>query len=450
MLLSVRLRLAEAYSTFTLAKSHSSSSATIIAIEVRTPWPMSDLATLSVTELSGSMTTKALTSSGDLSVSGLHGSPAMVVAPANSGANAAIISPPAADSPAWINERRESMMVIRALPSDLDQFGGAMNRGADARVGPAAADIGHPVVDVGVARMGIVRDERNRGHDLPRLAIAALRRVGLDPRLLHRAQLFLAKALDSQDRPAGGDAYRSDARPRRLAVDEDGAGAAEPRAAAEFCPDHAEFVAKRPQEGHVRLDVDRELPPVDGKTDHGPHRLRSRMLQRDTGSIGAREVRQILAPARSNRRERRTNVREGARRKILSRPGRPRMISILPADRDDHVLAPVSSPRPPARRKPGARLADGRAVPRSLRAGPSRNRPHQARGRQGHSGRAVQASVGLLPVRSRPFAGRGVAAQADAPRPGLVRGPVESALQSPGSAARRRLHGPDVARRPSL
>jgi hypothetical protein len=31
------------------------------------------------------------------------------------------------------------------------------------------------------------------------------------------------------------------------------------------------------------------------------------MLQRDTASIGAREVRQIVAGARSNRRERRTN-----------------------------------------------------------------------------------------------------------------------------------------------
>ena len=70
------------------------------------------------------------------------------------------------------------------------------------------------------------------------------------------------------------------------------------RAAAEFRPDHAEFVAQRPQERHVRLDVDRELPPVDDKTDHGPHRLRSRMLQRDTASIGAREVRQIVAGAR--------------------------------------------------------------------------------------------------------------------------------------------------------
>jgi hypothetical protein len=91
------LRWPEAYSTFTLAKSHSSSSARIIASDVSTPCPISDLGTRSVIELSGSMTTKALTSSGALPVSGLHGSPATLVAPANSGAKAAIMRPPAAE-----------------------------------------------------------------------------------------------------------------------------------------------------------------------------------------------------------------------------------------------------------------------------------------------------------------------------------------------------------------
>jgi hypothetical protein len=46
---------------------------------------------------------------------------------------------------------------------------------------------------------------------------------------------------------------------------------------------------------------------VDDKVDHGPQRLQSRMLQRDIRSIGAREVRRILAWAGSNRRDRRTN-----------------------------------------------------------------------------------------------------------------------------------------------
>ena len=53
------------------------------------------------------------------------------------------------------------------------------------------------------------------------------------------------------------------------------------------------------------------------------------------------------------------------------------------------------------------------------------------------------------PDRRRPPAG-GVAAAADAARPGLVRRPGEPALQSPRPPARRRLHGSHAARRRSL
>src|SRR5271169_2825279 len=117
---------------------------------------MSDLATRRVMELSGSMTTKALTSSGALPVSGLHGSPAMVVAAANSGANAAMARPPAAERLARMKARRERAIVIKSS-SDLGEFSGAMHRGAHARVGPAAADIGHLRVNVRVARARVVR-----------------------------------------------------------------------------------------------------------------------------------------------------------------------------------------------------------------------------------------------------------------------------------------------------
>jgi hypothetical protein len=62
-----------------LAKSHSSSSARIIASEVSTPCPISDLATRSVIELSGSMATKALTS-GPMPASEFEGSPEICAA----------------------------------------------------------------------------------------------------------------------------------------------------------------------------------------------------------------------------------------------------------------------------------------------------------------------------------------------------------------------------------
>ena len=118
--------------------------------------------------------------------------------------------------------------------------------------------------------------------------------------------------------------------------------------------------------------------------------------------------------------------------------------------RTDHAPAPLPPSRPPPCRKPRPRLADGRAASHRLRARPCRNRQDQARGRSRHAGGALSAALGLLPARSlAPARGRR-SAEADAARPGLVRGSVEPALQSAGAPARRRLHRPDVARRSSL
>src|ERR1700709_1936347 len=56
-------RLAEAYCGRTLLQSHCSSSHTIMALEVHTPWPSSVWAMRTVTVSSGATTTQALTSS---------------------------------------------------------------------------------------------------------------------------------------------------------------------------------------------------------------------------------------------------------------------------------------------------------------------------------------------------------------------------------------------------
>src|SRR6185295_9481193 len=54
---------------------------------------------------------------------------------------------------------------------------GTVHRGTDALVGAAAADVGHRGIDVGIARLVILGQQRGRGHDLARLAVAALRHV---------------------------------------------------------------------------------------------------------------------------------------------------------------------------------------------------------------------------------------------------------------------------------
>ena len=66
-----------------------------------------------------------------------------------------------------------------------------------------------------------------------------------------------------------------------------GAGPAESRPAAELRADETKFVTQRPQEGHLRLDINRDFPSIDNKKGHGS--LRSRLPQRETGPIEAHE-----------------------------------------------------------------------------------------------------------------------------------------------------------------
>ena len=64
----------------------------------------------------------------------------------------------------------------RASPAVI--LGRPMDGPADAEIGPAPADVaGHAVVDVGVGRSGVLPEQDGRGHDLPRLAVAALGHV---------------------------------------------------------------------------------------------------------------------------------------------------------------------------------------------------------------------------------------------------------------------------------
>src|SRR5215470_16717793 len=68
------------------------------------------------------------------------------------------------------------------------------DRCATAQVG------GHRAVDILVRRLGIGTQERSGRHDLPRLAVAALRDLMLDPCRLHRVhRLWRPQPLDGGD-----------------------------------------------------------------------------------------------------------------------------------------------------------------------------------------------------------------------------------------------------------
>jgi hypothetical protein len=135
--------------------------------------------------------------------------------------------------------------------------GGAVDGFADALIGAAAADIAaHEVVDIGVGGFWFLGEQRDCGHDLAGLAIAALRDVFCDPGLLDGVGAVGGEAFDGGDFFAADGGDLSDTGAGGFAVDVHGAGAAKGHAAAEFCAGHVEGVAEHPEKGHVGADVD--------------------------------------------------------------------------------------------------------------------------------------------------------------------------------------------------
>jgi hypothetical protein len=134
---------------------------------------------------------------------------------------------------------------------------GLLDRFADADIGPTAADVaGHRTIDVGVVRMRIVRQQGGRGHDLARLAVAALNDFMVEPCLLNLpAGRRIANCLDRGDRRAAYAIDCCDAGADRASVQMNRACATECHAAAELGAGHAEHVAQHPQERGVTVDI---------------------------------------------------------------------------------------------------------------------------------------------------------------------------------------------------
>src|SRR6266550_4530751 len=112
--------------------------------------------------------------------------------------------------------------------------------------------------------MWVAREERRSGHDLARLAVAALNDLAVEPGLLDLgARRCRADRLDRRDLGSADAVDRSNAGTGGDAVDMHGAGAAERHAAAELRAGHAEHVAQYPQERSVAINIDRPIDAVD-------------------------------------------------------------------------------------------------------------------------------------------------------------------------------------------
>ena len=116
----------------------------------------------------------------------------------------------------------------------IGSLGCEMDRGANARIGCAPAEIRHRPVDVLIGRLRMLFEQRDGRHDHPRLTIAALRDVERDPGLLHRMTGIARQALDGGDLPALRGADGQHAGAHRRAVEMHRAGAAGTDAAAEL------------------------------------------------------------------------------------------------------------------------------------------------------------------------------------------------------------------------
>src|SRR5262245_40544167 len=127
---------------------------------------------------------------------------------------------------------------------------GVLDGGDDVGVGAAAADVAaHLLADLGV-RAGVPFGEQaDPRADLAGGAVAALKGVAVDERLLERVQpVALRQALDRRDPGAGVHDGEREAGVDAPPVDQDGAGAALAVVAALLGPGQAEVLAQRVQQ----------------------------------------------------------------------------------------------------------------------------------------------------------------------------------------------------------
>src|SRR5262245_60113272 len=125
---------------------------------------------------------------------------------------------------------------------------GLFDRFPNAQIRPAAADVaGHRGVDIGIGRMRSARQQRGGGHDLARLAVAALHDLAVEPGPLDLgACRCRADRLDGRDLRAADAVDWRNAGTNGDAVEVHGASAAQRHAAAELRAGHAEHVAQHP------------------------------------------------------------------------------------------------------------------------------------------------------------------------------------------------------------
>src|ERR1700722_8740867 len=162
-----------------------------------------------------------------------------------------------------VSMREDEDAVIGEPPSSRTR--GLLDRGANAHVRATPADVSsHCGVDVGILRVGSAGEQSGGGHDLAGLAIAALRVLEVEPRLLDLAsRLRCIDSFNGCDLSVADRADRQQTRADRIAIDLHRARAALCDAAAELRARHAQNIAQHPKERRVAFDIDCAIDAID-------------------------------------------------------------------------------------------------------------------------------------------------------------------------------------------
>src|SRR3989441_3143584 len=213
-----------------------------------------------------------------------------------------ITRPPATAAPPMRKLRRLMFSRIAAISRPPCR---GLDRRANPLVGAAAADVaGHGLVDIAIGGLRRLGEQAGGLHDLPALAIAALRDVQTAPRRLDAlADRCRADSLDRRDLLAFRSRDRRHARARRRAVQGHRARAAEGHATPELAAGESKFIAQRPEQRRVRGDVDSHRFAIDVESGHvDSSRAGGAMNSGPTGSVIAfARMRSMSARAWSSR-----------------------------------------------------------------------------------------------------------------------------------------------------
>ena len=166
-------------------------------------------------------------------------------------------------------------------------FRGEFDRLTNTGVRAATAQYArHSAIDILVTRIRVLPEQGTCRHDLPGLAITALRYIHFVPGFLDRVLAVRVEALNRRDFHARHADRGYDAGAHGYAIDQHRARAAGADAAAVLRADEVQIVAQRPQKRRVGRDIDRNGLTVDLQAYVAHRRPRNGRLNTKSATAG--------------------------------------------------------------------------------------------------------------------------------------------------------------------